>query len=108
MAAVPSLTVLVYTKDNQPVAHCLEMDFMTTGCSRDRVVADLFETIRDEVQRAVAKNALGRLYRPAPEQYWQRLAEADPLGGNQIPLPAAPAAALHAGEIDVKQFACAD
>ena len=108
MAAVPSLTVLVYTKDSQPVAHCLEMDFVTTGRSRERVVADLFDTIRDQVQAAVAKNALRQLLRPAPQQYWARLAEAELIGGVQIPLPEAPAAVLHTGEIDVKQFACAD
>ena len=84
------------------------MDFLTTGRSRDRVVADLFDTIRDQVQAAVAKNALRRLLRPAPPQFWERLADADLVGGLQIPLPEAPAAALHAVEIDVKQFACAD
>lgn len=108
MAAVPSLTVLVYTKDSQPVAHCLEMDFVTTGRSRDRAVADLFDTIRDQVQAAVADDALRRLFRPAPQQYWARLADADRVGGDQILLSEAPAAALHTGTIDVTQFACAD
>lgn len=109
MAAVPSLTVLVYWKDNQPVAHCLEMDFMTTGRSRDRVVAELYDTIREQVQVAVEGNALKRLYQPAPPQYWQRLAEADLVSGRQIPLQYEPATqALHAREIDVKEFSCGE
>ena len=109
MAAVPSLTVLVYTKDNQPVAHCLEMDFMTTGRSRDSVVADLYDTIRDQVRAAVERNALERLYQPAPRQYWQRLAEADLVAGRQIPLQHESATqALHARDIDVKEFTCGE
>ena len=82
MAAAPSLTVLVYTKDSQQVAHCLEMNFVTTGRSRDLAIADLFDTIRDQVQAAVAADALRRLFRPAPQQYWARLADADRVGGD--------------------------
>ena len=109
MAAVPSLTVLVYTKDNQPVAHCLEMDFLTTGRSRDRVVAELYDVIREQVSSAIEHNALRRLFQPAPPQFWQRLADADLVAGSQIPLGYELAVqTLHASEIDVKEFSCAD
>ncbi len=107
MTVIPPLTVLVYMKDSQLVAHCLEMDFCTSGRSRDRVVTSLYNLIRARIQSAIAKNAQINLFRQAPLHYWKRLEQAELIKGCQIDLGReAVAAKFHSQKIDVREFDC--
>lgn len=107
MTVIPPLTVLVYMKDRQLVAHCLEMDFCTSGRSRDRVVTSLYDLIRTRIQSAVAKNGQINLFRQAPIHYWKRLEQAELIKGCQIDLgKEAVVANSHSQKIDVREFDC--
>ena len=107
MTVIPPLTVLVYMKDSQLVAHCLEMDFCTSGRSRDRVVTSLYNLIRARIQTAVAEKTQLNLFRQAPFHYWKRLDQAELIKGCQIDLGReAVATKFHSQKIDVREFDC--
>jgi hypothetical protein len=108
MALVPALTVLIYTKDDQPIAHCLEMDFVTTGRSRERALEDLLAVVQERLQDAVERGRVPRLLHPAPPQYWEWLATADLVAHRTLRLEDPKVAAVFmAEEIPVREFACA-
>jgi hypothetical protein len=107
VTVIPPLTVLVYMKDSQLVAHCLEMDFCTSGRSRDRVVALLYNLIRARIQSAVAQNGQINLFRQAPLHYWKRLEQAELFKECQIDLEReAVVTNFHTKKIDVREFDC--
>jgi hypothetical protein len=108
MTLVPALTVLIYAKDGQPIAHCLEMDFVTTGGSLERALEDLLGVLEERLQDAVERDRVPRLLKPAPQHYWERLVGARLVGHRTLRLQDPKvAAAFRTGEIPVREFACA-
>lgn len=74
------LDVLCYREDGHDVAHCLEMDLVATASTRDAAVRDLVDVLRAHVRYAVEQDNLVHLFKPAPEEYWAKLANAELIG----------------------------
>ena len=108
MSTAPSFSVLLYTKDSQPVAHCLELDFVTTSYSAERALADLCELIRDQILAAARRDTLKHLFQPAPLEYWEHLAHARLTGERIVVLSRDPTlASLCVEEVRLREFTCA-
>ena len=76
-ANVVPLTFLLYPCEEKPgrfVAHCLELDVVAVERNRPRAILLLKELIEDLLEAAVKDDALEKVFRPAPQQYWRMLA----------------------------------
>jgi hypothetical protein len=62
--------------DGEWVAHCLDLDIVVTGSTRDQAAKQLVETVTAQIDYACGSPDYAYLYRPAPLEVWQRLAEA--------------------------------
>ncbi len=78
-AATVSLTFLLYPCEESPkkcVAHCLELDVVAVERSKPRAIELLKELIEDLFVAAIEDGTVDKLFTPAPDEYWQRLANA--------------------------------
>jgi len=76
-----TFTFLIYPCESTPgkyVAHCLELDVLAVQANRPRAVELLKELIEDLIEAAIADGTLDRIFKPAPEEYWQVLAHSSP------------------------------
>jgi len=76
-----SFTFLIYPSDihqGKFVAHCLELDVVAVESNRPRAIALLKQLIEDLIQAAIKDDTLGTIFTPAPPEYWQALARAEP------------------------------
>ena len=67
------LDVLVEMQDGEYVAHCLQMDIVATGRSKDEAVSDLLDLIGAQIDFAVEHGNIENILRPAPREVWQKL-----------------------------------
>ena len=65
-------SVLVKKEGDMWVAHCLELDIVTTARSLDAVKADMNDLIAAQVDYAFCNDNLENLYRPAPPEVWKK------------------------------------
>ena len=70
-----AFSVLGYREDEMWVAHCLEMDILGFGESRDEALNELSELMEMKISFALQSECLESLYSPAPPEYWQRFGE---------------------------------
>lgn len=56
-------------------AVALEMDIWGHGATRDEAFAELDELVEMQVSFAVGQDDLSLLYRPAPQEYWDKFRE---------------------------------
>ena len=63
--------VLLKEEENVFVAHCMELDIVTTGSSADEVTQDMIDLIIVQLRYAFTHDNLDHLYRPAPPDVWQ-------------------------------------
>lgn len=86
MPDIQPLNILCYREDGQEVAHCLEMDLVAAAPSREAAVCELADILRAHVRYAVEQDNLAHLFKPAPEAYWAKLANAELFGRLEIDL----------------------
>lgn len=70
------LTFLLYPSEDSPgrhVAHCLELDVLAVEDSIAKAIILLKELIEEHILSAIKDDALEKIFKPAPEKYWQRL-----------------------------------
>jgi predicted RNase H-like HicB family nuclease len=58
------------------VAHCLEMDIVAVGDTKDQAISLLKELVEDAFAAAEKDGTQGKLFTPAPGEFWQRFASA--------------------------------
>lgn len=76
-----TFTFLIYPCESTVgkfVAHCLELDLVAVESNRPRAVELLKELIEDLIEAAIADGTLDKIFKPAPEEYWQVLAHCSP------------------------------
>ena len=66
-----TVNVLMKKEKDVFVAHCLELDIVTTGNSYAHVERDIISLIKAQVSYAFANNNLDNLYHPAPPEVWK-------------------------------------
>ena len=67
-----TVNVLVKKEDDIFVAHCLELDIVTTAASSEQVEKDMVSLINAQVSCAFANNNLDNLFHPAPQEVWNK------------------------------------
>lgn len=67
------LNVLIYKESNEWIAHCLQMDIVTTGQDEKDVEKDIINLIKAQIIFALQNNNLSNLFKPAPEEEWAKL-----------------------------------
>jgi len=63
--------VLVKKDVDLYVAHCLELDIVTTSKNFEQVKSDIVELIKAQINYAFSNDNLDYLYHPAPSEVWQ-------------------------------------
>jgi len=67
------LNILIKEEDGLWVAHCLELDIVTTADSQTQVEADLIDLVKAQVAYAVENDNLDYLLKKAPREAWDEL-----------------------------------
>jgi hypothetical protein len=62
--------VLIKKTDEGFLAHCLELDLVTTSPTVEQVREDIIDVIASQVDYAFTHDNLGFLYHPAPPDVW--------------------------------------
>lgn len=63
--------VLIKKETDIYVAHCLELDIVTTSKYFEQVKSDMADLIKAQVNYAFSNDNLDCLYRPAPSEVWE-------------------------------------
>ncbi|HXT87353.1 MAG TPA: hypothetical protein VN745_10045 [Verrucomicrobiae bacterium] len=75
LGALPHLELLHYllSKDGgKHVAHCLDLDLVATGSSRDDAGVKLDALVKTHIELSLATGQIGNLQTRAPQPYWIR------------------------------------
>jgi hypothetical protein len=62
--------VLIKKTDGEYLAHCLELDLVTTAPTLEQVKEDVADVIASQVDYAFNNDNLDYLYHPAPPEVW--------------------------------------
>lgn len=65
-----TFNVLIRTEDKICIAHCLELDIVTTADTEDQAQKDIISLISAQVDYAFSNDNLENLYHPAPPEIW--------------------------------------
>lgn len=74
-SAVTFSILIRQTKEYGFVAHCLELDLVSTADTLDAVKADILDVIIAQIQYAFANDNLEYLYHSAPPEVWREFYE---------------------------------
>ena len=66
-----TFNILIKKTDEEYVAHCLELDIVTTSKDFNQARQDIFDLIQAQVDYAFSNDNLNYLFRPAPAEVWQ-------------------------------------
>ena len=66
-----TFSILIRETEEGYVAHCLELDLVSTGDSLESVESDMFDLIVAQVRYAFANDNLDFLYHSAPQEVWR-------------------------------------
>jgi len=67
------LDVVVYKEDDLFVAHCLQLDLVTTAKTIEQACCDIEDVIKTHITYAIENDNLENLLKPAPPEIWNLL-----------------------------------
>ena len=70
------LHYLLSVSDKETVAHCLDIDAVATGSSREEAIRILSVLVKAHLEHSIKNQNSGNLT-PAPEEYWDKYAKAE-------------------------------
>lgn len=71
-----SLKFIFYREEDRWVGHCLETDTVVEGMTPAEAVRNLKDALELQITDALTKQDVGRIYNPAPREYWRMLPQA--------------------------------
>jgi hypothetical protein len=66
-----TVNVLLKKEEELFVAHCLELDIVTTGRTQEEAQKDMVDCIIAQIDHAFSNDNLENLLKPAPSEVWQ-------------------------------------
>jgi len=66
-----NFNILIKKVEGCYIAHCLELDIVTTSNTKTEVSKDIIDLIQAAVDYAFAHDNLDHLFRPAPSSVWE-------------------------------------
>lgn len=82
LPTLPWLRVVHYLlseKDGKHVAHCLDLDVVSTGESQKIAVRKLDDLVKAHIELALATGRLENLATKAPSSYWRQFIDGEPI-----------------------------
>ncbi len=70
------LDIICYKEEDLFVAHCLQLDLVTTAMSVPQAYTDMEELIKTHITYAIQNNNLDNLFKPAPPDIWRLVPKA--------------------------------
>jgi predicted RNase H-like HicB family nuclease len=70
-----SFRATVLEEDGEWIAHCLDLDIVSTGASADAAMDQLAEAIGTQLWYARENDNYEHLFRPAPDEAWKKLGQ---------------------------------
>ncbi len=64
------LDVVFYREDNQFVAHCLQLDIVTSANTMEQARCDIEDLIKAHVEYTIENDNWDYFYHRAPDKYW--------------------------------------
>jgi hypothetical protein len=64
------LNVLIKKENGLFIAHCLELDIVSTSTNFNQVKKEIFDLVTAQIDYAFSNDNLNYLYHPAPEKVW--------------------------------------
>jgi hypothetical protein len=68
----PTFNILMVEEGEMYIAHCLELDIVTTAESLNQAKNDIIDLIAAQLSYAFTNNNLDHLYHPAPPEVWRQ------------------------------------
>ena len=68
------LDIIIEKQDSEFVAHCLQMDIVSSAITEEIAVQEMVDLISAQVEFAIKHDNLEYLFKPAPAETWQKLA----------------------------------
>lgn len=85
--ATMTFNILLRQIDSECVAHCLELDIVGTGKTKDEAVKELSDLIATQVDYAFNNDNLDNLFHPAPVSAWKGFAHCVKQSVEKITIP---------------------
>ena len=87
LLSVPELTYVTHLgllhyflsqSSGKHVAHCLDLDLVATGASRDAAAAKLDNLVKAHIELALSTGQFANLATKAPQSFWNSFADGEP------------------------------
>jgi hypothetical protein len=78
------LNVLIYQDSGEWIAHCLQMDLVSTGINEKDVENDIINLIKAQVIFAIENNNMDYIFKAAPADEWTKLEKSKRCGTRKI------------------------
>jgi predicted RNase H-like HicB family nuclease len=82
LMSLPHLGLLHYLlsqSDGKHVAHCLDLDLVSTGETREKAAAKLDGLVKAHIELALATGQFANLATKAPQSFWNKFADGEPI-----------------------------
>ena len=66
-----TVSILIKKEEDYFLAHCLEMDIVTTGETYEQVNNDIISLIKAQIEYAFLNDNMDHLFCPAPQEVWE-------------------------------------
>ena len=80
--------VLLYQEDDQWVGHCLQLDLVEAGATRQEAQEHIVDVIRAHIEYALENDNMEYVFHPAPAAVWRRFWQSELIGCRTIPIDA--------------------
>jgi hypothetical protein len=80
--SLPHLSLLHYLlseSEGRSIAHCLDLDLVATGQSREEAAGKLDRLVKAHIELALATQQLANLATKAPQSFWNQYADGEPI-----------------------------
>ena len=78
--------LLTVKRDDDVVAHCLDLDLVATGKNQEQAKRRLIAIVKAQLEFALARADYEVLCSPAPDKYWKVLAKSKYMGETIVPI----------------------
>lgn len=67
------LNIVIYKEEGEWLAHCLELDLVTTSENPRQAYDDMRDVIKAHIEFAVKNDNWQHIFKPAPPEAWNRM-----------------------------------
>lgn len=106
--AVLHLDIVIYNEENEWIAHCLQLDLVTTGKSSRDAYNDMRDVIKAHIESAVENDNWEHIFKSAPLEAWNRMFDLQRKGISPIvEMEELEVPSLHLSTVEVQSLAYA-